>query len=130
MFKEITHIDVGGQRIRELRGGAGRPLLYLHSAGAENEMWVPFLDGLAEKYELHSPSHPGFLGSEGLDQIKVIGDLADFYLDYIRAQGWQSVNVVGLSFGGWIAAELAARHPASVNHLVLLGIDASNTPSP
>ena len=78
-----------------------------------------FLDGLAEKYELHSPSHPGFLGSEGLDQIKVIGDLADFYLDYIRAQGWQSVNVVGLSFGGWIAAELAARHPASVNHLVL-----------
>lgn len=119
MFKQITHIDVGGRKVRELRGGAGNPLLYLHSAGAENELWLPFLDGLAEKYELHAPSHPGFLGSEGLDQIKSIGDLADHYLDYVKVHGWQSVHVVGLSFGGWIAAELAARHPNWINRLVL-----------
>lgn len=119
MRREITTVEIRNRKIRELRGGEGEPLLYLHSAGADNELWLPHLEGLAERRELHAPSHPGFLGSEGLDEIRDVEDLAGHYVDYLDAQEWESVDVVGLSFGGWIAAELAARFPARVRKLVL-----------
>ena len=120
MEKEIAQFDVRGRKVRELRGGEGTPLLYLHGAGAENEMWFPFLDSLAQKYELHAPSHPGFLGSEGIEDMRIVSDIAAHYADYIDAKGWDAVAVAGLSFGGWIAAELAARFPEKVKKLILI----------
>jgi pimeloyl-ACP methyl ester carboxylesterase len=123
-----THIDtvvVRGRKIRALRGGpvdggGAEPLLYLHGASMENETWLPFLSAQAEGRQVHAPSHPGFLDSEGIDEIASIDDLVEHYIDYIETMGWTSVAVVGLSFGGWIAAELATRRPELVTSLVLI----------
>lgn len=125
MDREISTIEIRGKKIRVLRGGPdnpakAEPLLYLHGAAMENEFWLPFLSALADRYELHAPSHPGFLDSEGIDDITSIDGFVDHYRDYIDAMGWKSVNIVGLSFGGWIAAELATRHPSLVKNLVLV----------
>ncbi len=115
------HVDITGKRIKLLTGGdpAATPLLYLHSAGGET-LWLPFHDGLAAHFHLHAPAHPGFDSSGGLDQIDSIEDLAFHYLDFIDAMGWREVNVVGLSMGGWIGAELACRWPERVRRLVLV----------
>lgn len=118
MDRESTTLEVRGRRIQEIRGGSGAPLLYLHGAAGE-ALWLPHLERLAERYELHAPAHPGFLESEGLDEIRDVEDYALHYLDYLDALGWERVRVVGLSLGGWIAAELASRHPERVERLVL-----------
>ena len=118
MEKTTTTILVRGRRIHEIRGGSGRPLLYLHSAMGE-ATWLPHLSALAEDFELHAPAHPGFLTSEGIDEIRDIEDLVYHYLDYFDAKGWERVDVVGLSLGGWIGAEIAARYPERVSKLVL-----------
>ncbi|MGH7860499.1 MAG: alpha/beta fold hydrolase [Candidatus Binatia bacterium] len=119
MEKTITTFEVLGRKLHEIRGGSGRPLLYLHSAAGE-AMWVSHLDQLASRYEVHAPAHPGFLTSEGIDEIRDIEDLVYHYLAYMDAKGWKSVDVVGMSFGGWIAAEIAARYPERVSSLVLV----------
>ncbi len=114
-----TTLSVAGRRVEEIRGGSGRPLLYLHSAMGE-ATWMPHLTRLAERYELHAPAHPGFLGSDGLDSITGVIDLVHHYLSYMDELGWDSVDVVGLSLGGWIAAEIAARYPERVRKLALV----------
>lgn len=119
MEKQTTTFEVLGRKLHEIRGGNGRPLLYLHSAMGE-AMWIPHLDRLAEHYEVHAPAHPGFLTSEGIDEIRDIEDLVYHYLAYMDAKGWESVDVMGMSFGGWIAAEIAARYPERVSRLVLV----------
>jgi pimeloyl-ACP methyl ester carboxylesterase len=118
MENTVTEVRVLGRRIHEIRGGSGRPLLYLHSAMGEAQ-WVPHLTALAAHYELHAPAHPGFLTSEGIGEIRDIEDVVHHYLAYLDAMGWASVDVVGLSLGGWIGAEIAARYPERVSRLVL-----------
>ncbi len=119
MENAVTQVEVLGRKIHECRGGSGRPLVYLHSAGGE-AIWLPHLTGLAEKYELHAPAHPGFLTSEGIDEIRDIQDYVYHYLAYFDVMGWDRVDVVGLSLGGWIAAEIAARYPDRIRKLVLV----------
>jgi pimeloyl-ACP methyl ester carboxylesterase len=119
MGPEETHITVGGKQTKLLRGGSGEPVVYLHSAAGET-LWLPFHNELSKHVELFAPAHPGFDTSEGLEQIDGIEDLVIHYLDFFDAMGWHSVNVVGLSLGGWIAAELATRNPERIKKLVLV----------
>jgi pimeloyl-ACP methyl ester carboxylesterase len=116
---ELVEVDVLGRRVHEMKGGAGKPLLYLHSALGE-AVPIPYLTELAQRYELHVPAHPGFLSSQGLDEIRDIEDLVYHYIAYLDARGWEAVDVVGLSFGGWIAAEIAARYPDRISRLALV----------
>jgi len=116
---EITRQEVLGRGLHVLRGGEGAPLLYLHSAGGE-ALPLPHLEGLARGRELHAPAHPGFLSSDGIEAIHSVEDYVFHYLAYLDAMGWASVDVVGLSLGGWIGAELAARYPERVSRLVLV----------
>jgi pimeloyl-ACP methyl ester carboxylesterase len=131
VVRTTEEIQVLGRRIHEIRGGTGRPLLYLHSAMGEATWLAPHLVALAERCEVHAPAHPGFLTSGGLEEIRDIEDLVYHYLAYLDAKKWDSVAVMGLSLGGWIAAELAARYPERVSKLVLVssvGIWVPETP--
>lgn len=115
--KEILQLN--GAPVEMMRGGQGRPLLYLHSAAGEMT-WMPFHDALAAHYDLIAPAHPGFSASEGLDRIDNMEDLVIHYLDLLDHLNLPQVDVVGLSLGGWLAAELATRNRERVRRLVLV----------
>ena len=114
-------IEVAGRRTMVQIGGSGPPLLYLHSAAGESAIWMDLLNGLAEFREVHAPLQPGFVESEGIEEIRDIEDLVYHYLALIDEYGWEQVDVMGCSLGGWIALELAARYPERVGKLVLAG---------
>jgi pimeloyl-ACP methyl ester carboxylesterase len=109
---------INGCRIRIMRGGAGPPLLFLHGARGASA-WLPFMQKLAQQFDLIVPEHPGFGGSDTPDWLDNVGDLAYFYLDVIDQLGLGRVNLVGTSLGGWIAAELAVRCCDRLRSLVL-----------
>ena len=104
----------------------GPVLLYLHGAGTFG--WMPVHDRLAAGCAVYLPVHPGFGASEGLEDIETMEDLVFHTLDVLEALGLPRADVVGLSLGGWLAAELAVRHPERVRRLVL--VDAAGTRVP
>lgn len=114
----FDEIDVAGSRVEILRRGRGQPLLYLH-AGDGVESSEPFLDQLAQDFEVIAPSHPGF-GGTPIGDIRDVNDLAYHYLDMLDVLKLKQALVVGSSFGGWIAAEIAVRAPERLGGLVLI----------
>lgn len=105
--------------VRLLADGAGPPLLFLHGAGAAGR-WLPFQEALARRFAVHVPSHPGHGGAPAAEWIEHISDLAFHYLDLLDALGLERAHLVGASFGGWIAAELAVMASHRLGSLVLI----------
>jgi pimeloyl-ACP methyl ester carboxylesterase len=109
---------VRGIQIELIECGAGRPLLFLHPAiGIEAD--APVLEWLAARSRVLAPTHPGFGRSDAPKSFDTVDDLAYFYLDLLDALDLRDVVLVGVSFGGWLAAEIAIKSTARVSHLVL-----------
>ena len=108
-----TTIDVRGTKIGLMRQGAGAPMLYLHGAAGASA-WLPFMEKLSERFDLIVPEHPGFGVSDTPEWLDTVGDLAFFYLDFIKALGLKDIHLMGSSLGGWTALELAVRSTHSL----------------
>jgi len=117
---EMMTID--GAKIRVLRGGPGgaQPLVFLHGAGGHSG-WMAFLEELSQRFAVYAPEHPGFGQSDDPPWLDGVGDLAYFYLDFLKVLGLERVHLVGTSLGGWIAAEMAVRDTARLASLTLVG---------
>jgi pimeloyl-ACP methyl ester carboxylesterase len=120
MAHRSEFISVAGVRTHLLRGGRGAPLLVLHPELAANR-WFPWHDGLAARFQVFAPDHPGFGQSARPEWLGGIDDLVFHYVDLLDTLGLERVSLIGTSLGGWIAAELAVAHPERVQRLVLVG---------
>ncbi|MGH7418759.1 MAG: alpha/beta fold hydrolase, partial [Candidatus Rokuibacteriota bacterium] len=67
------------------------------------------------------PSHPGYDGSERPAWMRSVRDVAVTYQALLAARGAAEVSLLGLGFGGWIAAEMATMAPRAFRRLVLVG---------
>ena len=118
-------LQLAGGRVHLLRASAGEasagePVLFLHAAGGAGQ-WLEFHGLLADAgYEVIAPDHPGFGKSDDFPAVEAIDDLVYHYLDVLDALGLERPHVVGASFGGWIAAELAVHSPHRIGSLTLL----------
>lgn len=113
-----TAREVAGVQLQVFEGGQGAPLLVLHDYEYLNA-WQPFEERLAEQYHVVAPSHPGFGASALPKTFDAIDDLAYLYLSWLREQGTPT-HVLGLGFGGWIAAEMAVRCTHNIASLTLV----------
>lgn len=104
--------------IQLVRTGAGPPMVYLHSATGETT--IPSLGDLAADHTVYVPVFPGFGESEGLEHIDGMEDAVFHLLDVLDALSLRAPTIIGLSLGGWMAAELATRAPDRVSRLVLV----------
>jgi pimeloyl-ACP methyl ester carboxylesterase len=80
-----------------------------------------FVDLVAARRRLIAPSHPGFGQSSLPDWLDSVDDIAHVYLELLDRLGLTSLDVVGTSLGGWIAADLATKVPERIRRLVLVG---------
>lgn len=124
-------IEVDGIKIDLRQKGDGRPLLFLQGI----ESWVrdeTFSDALAENHTVYLPQNPGFGQSELPSNFFSIADYANFYLTFLDQLDLRDVVLVGTSFGGWIAAEMAMRSCERIGAVVLanpFGIRISTDPT-
>jgi len=114
-----SRLTIDGCEISMRRGGEGPTLLFLHGASGAGP-WGPFHERLARRFDLIAPSHPGFDTSEDPPWLDRVSDLSNFYLDFMKALDLGGVHLVGLSLGGWLAADLAIRDSSRLATLTLM----------
>ncbi|MEH0577201.1 alpha/beta fold hydrolase [Streptomyces sp. B21-108] len=116
-------IDTSGDTPADLTfatAGTGRPVLVLHGGGGPATV-AGLAAHLARTAHTLTPTHPGWNGTHRPDWLTGADDLALAYLRHLHALGLRDVLVVGSSFGGWTAAEMAVRDTAGViTDLVLI----------
>jgi pimeloyl-ACP methyl ester carboxylesterase len=115
-----SSIAAAGTKLHLMRAGRGRPVLVLHHETGTLDR-LPFYDALAAKYDVLVPHHPGYSKSERPDWMRSVRDIAVVYRGLLSDLKLGNVALVGLGFGGWIAAEMATMAPADLPALVLAG---------
>ena len=113
-------IEAAGTKVHVSRAGRGHPLLVLHHETGTLDR-LPFYDALAAQYDVLVPHHPGYSRSPRPDWMRSVRDIAVVYRGLLSELKVAKPALVGLGFGGWIAAEMASMAPADVSHLVLVG---------
>jgi len=111
-------LHAGDIDLEVLRRGHGRSILLVHGVNPVSPK-APFLDLLAEHGEIVAPSHPGFGNSPLPDDFDTMYDLVHLYREVLDGLSGK-VAMVGFSFGGWIAAEVAVNGSAKLDRLVLV----------
>ncbi|TCC22894.1 alpha/beta fold hydrolase [Kribbella speibonae] len=108
------------------------PFLLLHGGGGVQTM-AGFADLLAERTrsQVLLPTHPGFGGTPRSAGVTTVADLAASYVETLEEQDLANVTVIGNSFGGWLAAEIALRKSPRIRAVVIvdgIGIEVDGHP--
>lgn len=115
-FVRISSIKT---RLRR-RSGPGEPLLLINGMGACLESWEPLTTRLPG-YDIVAVDHPGMGLSSPPNRILTMPELAEFYVSVLDYLDWPHAHVLGFSFGGTVAQQLAIDFPAYVDSLILAG---------
>ena len=113
-------VEIAGTKMHLARAGSGRPVLVLHhDIGTLPRL--PFYDALASRFDVLVPHHPGYGKSERPQWLRNVRDVAVIYQWLLSDLGVERASLIGLGFGGWIAAEMATMAPRGFKRLVLVG---------
>src|SRR5690349_11540842 len=113
-------VELTGAKLHLARAGTGRPVLVLHhDIGSPDRL--PFYDALASRFDVLVPHHPGYGKSERPQWLRNVRDVAVIYQSLLAELEIERATLIGLGFGGWIAAEMATMAPREFHRLVLVG---------
>jgi len=114
-------MQVGPHSLEVLEAGPGDApcVLLIHGINPVSPN-APFVAELARTRHVVAPSAPGFGASPRPEDFDTTYDLVNLFLDVLDALPDRTVSVIGFSFGGWIAAELAVAGHPKLGRLVLV----------
>jgi pimeloyl-ACP methyl ester carboxylesterase len=116
-------IEAGGTRFayRVLGDKQGIPLVFVSPLAGTMDDWDPAVtNGLAANYKVILFDNKGVGASSGKAQDN-IADMARDAVTFIRALGYNKVNLLGFSMGGFITQQIVLTEPALVNRIILTG---------
>ncbi|HEY0297033.1 MAG TPA: alpha/beta fold hydrolase [Bordetella sp.] len=110
----------GGQAVWH-RFGQGRPLVMLHGGHGSWLHWIRNIQALSRAHEVWLPDMPGFGGSAEIPVHGMDGLVQAMLAMLDEAFADREIDLAGFSFGGLVAANIAAARPGRVRKLALLG---------
>jgi 3-oxoadipate enol-lactonase len=116
----VPSVQANGIDIYYERAGSGPRLLFISGTGADLRNKPNQFDGpLPRSFDMVSYDQRGLGRTEKPDVPYTMADYADDAAALMGELGWDEALVIGVSFGGMVAQELAIRHPQRVRRLVL-----------
>ena len=119
----VRTIDAGGvtYAYRELGPRGGIPVVFFVHLAANLDNWDPrIVDPIAKNRHVITFDNRGVGASSG-DVPDTVEAMADDAYTFIRALGFDNIDVFSFSLGGMVAQALVAKHPELVRKLVLTG---------
>lgn len=106
---------------RELGIDSGVPVIFLNHLAANLDNWDPrVVDGIAARHRVITFDNRGVGGSEGKTPDTVEA-MAHDAVAFIRALGFERVDLLGFSLGGMVSQVIAQQEPALVRKIILAG---------
>lgn len=112
-------VELATGKVHVTSGGSGDPIVVLHHDN-QAPVWGPFYEELSRDHTVIVPDLPGFGSSDRLEWARHPRDLATVLQAALGRIGVSNATVVGLGFGGWLAAEIASHGTSLVKKLVLV----------
>ncbi|HEX5615917.1 MAG TPA: alpha/beta fold hydrolase [Acidimicrobiia bacterium] len=117
----LRHVRIHGHDVGYRLAGHGPTIVLIHGLAGSSRTWRDVMPALAER---HTVLAPDLLGHG--ESAKPMGDYslgahASGLRDLLGVLGISRATIVGQSFGGGIAMQLAYQHPEIVERLVLVG---------
>lgn len=117
----LQHVSIHGHSVGYRRDGVGQTILMIHGLAGSSKSWddvMPLLTPHADIIAVDLLGHG--------ESAKPVGDyslgaFASGLRDFLSILDIDSVTIVGHSFGGGVAMQLAYQHPHLVDRLVLVG---------
>jgi len=126
----ITYLNVKTQFIsvgrtkfayRKLGINTGIPVICLNHLGAVLDYFDPeIIDGLATRHQMITFDNKGVGASEG-ETPNTVAAMAKDAIAFIRALGYEKVDLFGFSLGGFISQEILLQEPQLVRKVILAG---------
>jgi 3-oxoadipate enol-lactonase len=117
----MPHFDVGPVSLYAERSGTGDPLLLISGTGGDlRQKPSAFSSPIGPLFDIVAFDQRGLGQSSVPDGPYSMAEYADDAAMLAAEFGWDNCLVVGISFGGMVAQELAIRHPALVRRLSLI----------
>jgi pimeloyl-ACP methyl ester carboxylesterase len=123
-------VDVDGTKFayRQLGAAEGVPVVLLHHMTGTLDDWDPrVVDGLATRHRVITFDNRGVGASQGKTPTTIAAMAVDA-IAFIRALGFDQVDLLGLSLGGFVAQELVRQEPQPVRKLLLAGTGPAGGP--
>lgn len=117
---EVERIEANDVELAFQRGGDGPRLVFLNGSGMTMATSALLRKPFEGSFDLLTLDHRGMGASSVPDGPYEMADCAADVLAVLNAVGWRTCSVVGISFGGMVAQELAVTAPDRVQRLALL----------
>jgi 3-oxoadipate enol-lactonase len=116
----MAYLQINGLNIWCERRGDGAPLLFISGTGGDLRRKPSVMDGpLPKVFDTVAYDQRGLGQSDKPDGPYSMADYADDAAAVLDELDWARAHVVGVSFGGMVAQNLAVRHPGRIERLVL-----------
>ncbi|MEM9513953.1 MAG: alpha/beta fold hydrolase [Actinomycetota bacterium] len=117
----LRHVTIHGHSVGYRRAGRGEAVLLLHGLAGSSRTWDAALPQLAERYDVIAPDLLGHGESAKPVGDYSLGAYASGVRDLLAVLDVPTITVVGHSFGGGVAMQLAYQFPQLVDRLALVG---------
>lgn len=117
----LRRVSIHGHDAAFRVAGHGPVLLLLHGMAASSQTWAAVTSSLARRFTVVAPDLLGHGESGGPHGEYSLGAHANFIRDLLATLGYARASVVGHSFGGGVAMQLAYQYPDRCERLVLVG---------
>lgn len=119
---KMVNTSYGQTFVRISGPDSAAPLVLMHGVGGNSLQWMPNVESLSKHYRVYTVDNvydngrsiPGKIMTDANDYVSWLNEFFDVLGFHDR------INMVGLSYGGWIATQYALKFPNRLEKIVLL----------